>query len=187
MFTFVGCLSRKRPVCLTFVGCPSRKLPVCFTFVGCMNRKLPACFTFIGCLSREQPVRKTVCVLAVVFKSLNFEESKVQLSYSPHATGYVLYPRRVCMIIPVSLRVNMHYVYLLNTGGLTTSERRLVRLIKIVHNDEWDCLGCSRNSAFRYLLESNKDGFEMHFECKLSPFRIQALIWPHTCTINYKL
>ena len=31
--------------------------------------------------------------------------------------------------------------------------------------------------GFRYLSESDKNGFEMHFECYFSPLRIQTLTW----------
>ena len=43
----------------------------------------------------------------------------------------------------------------------------------------WDFSGYSWILGFRYLSESNKNGFEMHFECELSPYRIQTLTWSH--------
>ena len=45
----------------------------------------------------------------------------------------------------------------------------------------WDLSGYSRISGFRYLSESNKTGFEMHFEYE---FRIQTLTWSHPCDYN---
>ena len=41
--------------------------------------------------------------------------------------------------------------------------------------------GYGRISGFRYFTESGKNGFETHFECELSPFRIQTLTWSHPC------
>ena len=45
--------------------------------------------------------------------------------------------------------------------------------------------GYSRISGFkiRFLSEGNKNGFEMHFECERSPFRIQTLAWSHPCIL----
>ena len=47
----------------------------------------------------------------------------------------------------------------------------------------WDFSGYSWISEFGYLSESNNSGFEVHFECKFSTFRIQTLIWscPWAC------
>ena len=33
----------------------------------------------------------------------------------------------------------------------------------------------------RDISESNKNGFEMHFQCDFSPFRVQTLTWSHPC------
>ena len=41
----------------------------------------------------------------------------------------------------------------------------------------WDLSGHSKMTGFRYLSESNRNGFEMHFESEFSPSRIQTLIW----------
>ena len=48
-------------------------------------------------------------------------------------------------------------------------------------------LGYSRISGFRYLSDSIKNGFKIHFECEFSPFRIQILTGSHPGTGNQGL
>ena len=43
----------------------------------------------------------------------------------------------------------------------------------------WDFSGHSWVLGFRYFSESNKNSFEMHFDCDFSPFRTQTLTWSH--------
>ena len=41
----------------------------------------------------------------------------------------------------------------------------------------WDLSGYSRISGFTF--RKKKSGFEIHFDCDFSPFRIQTLTWSH--------
>ena len=58
----------------------------------------------------------------------------------------------------------------------------------------WDFLGYGRNSGFRFLLESNKNGVEMHFGCDFSTFQDSnfnpippMLFTMHVDSIAYKV
>ena len=58
-------------------------------------------------------------------------------------------------------------------------------LVNLCKQQGWDFSGYSRSSGFRFLLESNKNGFEMHFDGDFSPFRIQTLAWSHPWNKNW--
>ena len=45
--------------------------------------------------------------------------------------------------------------------------------------------GYSQISGFRSLSEWSKNGFEMHFECEFSSFRIQTLAWSQLPPMQY--
>ena len=45
----------------------------------------------------------------------------------------------------------------------------------------WDSTGFKPDSRIDISFRSNKNGFEMHFECDFSSFMIHSLTWSHLC------